>query len=37
MPRDRNSTFEPVIVKKRQRVDDDFSDFALLCIQKETL
>lgn len=30
MPRDRKSEFEPVIVKKRQRVMDDFSDMCIL-------
>lgn len=34
MPRDRNSDFEPVIIKKRQRVIDDFSDLAILLYSK---
>lgn len=34
MPRDRKSDFEPVIIKKRQRVVDDFSDLAILLYSK---
>lgn len=34
MPRDRNGTFEPVIIKKKQRVLDDMSDVAILMYSK---
>lgn len=34
MPRDRNSKFEPKIIKKRQRVIEDFSDIVTLLYAK---
>ncbi len=34
MPRDRNGDFEPMIIKKRSRVIEDFSDTALLLYAK---
>lgn len=34
MPRDRKGTFEPVIVKKRQHIVEDFSSFAILLYSK---
>lgn len=34
MPRDRNGDFEPLIVKKRSRVIEDFSETALLLYSK---
>lgn len=34
MPRDRTGDFKPVIIKKRQRVVDDFSDLAILLYSK---
>lgn len=34
MPRDRNGSFNPIIIKKRQRVVDDFSDLAILLYSK---
>lgn len=33
-PRDRKGTFEPIIVKKNQKVIDDFSDLAILLYSK---
>lgn len=30
MPRDRQGTFEPIVIKKRQRVMDDFGDIVIL-------
>lgn len=34
MPRDRKGTFEPIIVKKRQHIVEDFSRFAILLYSK---
>lgn len=34
MPRDRDGSFEPIIVQKRKRIVTDFSDFAILLYSK---
>ena len=34
MPRDRNGSFEPIIVEKRKKIVSDFSDFAILLYSK---
>jgi len=34
MPRDRDGSFEPIIVQKRKKIVNDFSDFAILLYSK---